>query len=110
MRYTEQQNALLREQFAARRKRQWRVTIPTVAAMILGSLILGAIARASRPVGGLAPILFRGVGLSFVALFGLLLVGLMIFSMRNWRCPACSRSPGLYVNPKFCSNCGIELR
>jgi len=95
--YTEEQQSLFREQFAARQKRQWRVTIQAGAA-VLGSFLIG---KADLP-----RILSLGVALvGVVALFGLL-----IFSVRNWSCPACN---GFLDprdrNPKFCSRCGAAL-
>jgi hypothetical protein len=38
------------------------------------------------------------------------MVGAMIFSVRNWNCPACNRGLGRAFNPKHCPKCGIELR
>lgn len=39
------------------------------------------------------------------------LVGTMVFSLRNWRCPACSKYLGAaFRGPKHCPNCGVKLR
>jgi hypothetical protein len=43
--------------------------------------------------------------LSFV-----LVAGALIFSLRNWRCPACNRYLGRTFNPRYCQGCGFELR
>lgn len=34
----------------------------------------------------------------------------IIFSFINWRCPNCKTYLGKRFNPKFCSDCGTELR
>ena len=34
----------------------------------------------------------------------------MVFSVRNWRCPACDRYLGKAWNPRHCANCGVQLR
>jgi hypothetical protein len=43
--------------------------------------------------------------ITLVAIFA----GWVIFSVRNWRCPACNMSLGRAFNPKHCRNCGIAL-
>jgi rubrerythrin len=37
-------------------------------------------------------------------------IGYGIFSVKNWRCPACNKSLRRTWNPKNCPICGIELR
>ena len=100
MEYTEQQKAQFREQFAVLRKRQWIAVIPAVAAALSVGLIDE---NANRPVAGLPQSVIIGV---VFAVF----IGVLIFSLRNWRCPACSGYLGRVMNPKFCSKCGAELR
>ena len=39
-----------------------------------------------------------------------LVAGALIFSFRNWRCPACNRYLGKQYSPKFCSKCGVVLQ
>jgi hypothetical protein len=38
------------------------------------------------------------------------LVGGTVYSVFNWRCPACGMGLGKGFNPKHCRRCGIELR
>jgi hypothetical protein len=33
-----------------------------------------------------------------------------LYSLFNWRCPACTRYLGRSINPAFCSKCGAQLR
>jgi len=37
-------------------------------------------------------------------------VGALVFSFKNWRCPACNGYLGKAFNPRYCSKCGVELR
>jgi len=100
MQYTEQQKMQFREQFAARRKRQLIATIPAVAVM-LAIALLGE--DADPPVSGVSMSIIIGVALVAV-------ISLLIFSLRNWRYPACDGYIGRVLNPKICSKCGAELR
>jgi hypothetical protein len=90
---TEYQKARVREEFATRRKRQLIVTIPIVL-LLIGSVLLG-----ERTENTAYPLV----------LIGVVLVTL-VFSFRNWRCPACDGYLGRGINPKFCSKCGAQLR
>ena len=38
------------------------------------------------------------------------IVGAVIFSFSNWRCPSCHRYLGKVIHPGFCPACGIPLR
>lgn len=100
MEYTEGQKAKIRTQFVARRRRQILVSFPLIA------LVVGAVFLEKGKHGawfGMPPsILFSGVIV--------LIAGAVVFSLFNWRCPACNRYLGKQRNPKFCSRCGVELR
>ena len=53
----------------------------------------------------------RGVPADRWRLYVLAYVGLtVLFSLANWRCPACHRFLGRYGNPRFCSKCGAPLQ
>lgn len=95
---TGQRRAKLVAEFQRRRRRQLLVSIPLVV-VILG---VGA-------VGGEGGVL----GVSQVVLAGVLVAlifGMLLFSFRNWRCPACDAYLGRYMNPRHCSACGALLR
>jgi hypothetical protein len=100
MEYSEEQKARFREIYARRRRRQHALTFSLVALFLgvffLGPRYLGRIPGLS--VTAIAPVSF------------LLVAGALIFSLRNWRCPACNRYLGRTYNPKYCQGCGIELR
>ncbi len=36
--------------------------------------------------------------------------GVLTFSFRNWRCPACNKYLGKKINPKYCADCGETLQ
>jgi hypothetical protein len=100
MDYTEQQKQEFKNIFAARRRRQLIVTIPFIILIILFAtlnentgLVLGSI-----PIS------------VFVPIFIVAVIGVVIFSVKNWRCPGCDKYLGKAFNPSFCSKCGVALR
>lgn len=38
-----------------------------------------------------------------------LILGLLIFSFKNWRCPACERYLGKSGIPRFCPQCAAQI-
>ncbi|MGD2064239.1 MAG: hypothetical protein PVF51_11745 [Nitrospirota bacterium] len=100
MEYTEEQKAQFREQYATRRRRQYALTVSLVA-VFAGLFFLGP-----RYLGR-----FSGLSVTAIVPISFLLVaGALIFSLRNWRCPACNRYLGRTYNPRYCQGCGFELR
>lgn len=100
MEYTEQQKQEFKTEFAARRRKQLLVTVPFIILLILFAtinegtgLVLGSI-----PISVFAPIFIIAV------------IVLLIFSIKNWRCPACHKYLGKAFNPRYCSKCGVGLR
>ena len=85
--------------FQKKRMRQILALVPVVLAFI------GLISVEGKSGGlfGLSPTLTMGI--SFM-----LIIGVLIFSLLNWRCPSCNRYLGKAFNPKFCSKCGVQLR
>ena len=100
MNYTEPEIAEFRREFAERRRRQ------LVLAIVLAPAALAALLyqrHLATTVGGFSP----RVG---VPVFLALVAGGLVFSLRNWRCPACSRYLGRGINPRNCYSCGVKLR
>ena len=93
MEQTDYQKTRIREEFATRRKRQLIATIP-ILALLIGFALVG-----ERAENTAYPFIMIGVVLV-----------MLIFSLRNWRCPACDSYLGRGWNPKFCSKCGAQLR
>jgi hypothetical protein len=100
MEHTEQQEAEFRQQFSIRRKRQIILAIPLVALMV-GFAVLTD--EGSGTIAGLPPSV-AGPGLI------VLVAGAVVFSLKNWRCPACDRYLGKGMSPRFCPKCGVALR
>ena len=99
MEYTEPQKQEFRALYAQRRRRQYLLVVPMVAALV--ALTFGA-DHASDTVLGLSrqiyvPLVFAGVA------------GALVFSYRNWRCPACNKYLGRSLFHRHCPNCGVGL-
>lgn len=93
MQLTEREKEKVQEEFAARRKRQLLALIPAFAVMLLLVLFEN---RANSVV---LTVLLVGV-----------VLGMAVFSFRNWRCPACEGHLGRGMGPRFCPKCGVQLR
>jgi hypothetical protein len=103
MNYTQQQLDEFKREFALRRKRQLMVAIPFVL-VIVGFAVFARFAEGGGDrLGGVS----LGV---FFAFFFTLIAGVLMFSFRNWRCPACGRYLGRGMSPRFCSKCGVALQ
>jgi len=101
MEYTEQHKAAFKEQFLLRRKRQIVLAIPLVVLVVVFAA-LGE-GKNGEAVLGLSPAVIGPAFLLFV-------VGALVFSLRNWRCPACDGYLGKGINPRFCPGCGAALQ
>lgn len=100
MPYTGEQEAEFKRQFAVRRRRQFILAVPVFAAFILVVFVRHS---DQQELLGL-PAATWGVA------FMVLVAGALMFSLRNWRCPACDRYLGRQRNPKFCPKCGVALQ
>ena len=100
MEYTEQQKLSFLNIYSERRKRQLMVSLPMIAVVfaVMFTQDRGADSILGIPANVMGP-LFLG-----------LVLAVLVFSLRNWRCPACEKYLGRNFNPKHCSNCGIQLR
>ena len=101
MTYTEDQKAAFRAEFAMRRKRQLFVSIPLVIFMV--GVMIALDEKTKAPVFGLSASVVGGI-------FAVVMGGGLVFSLLNWRCPACQRYLGKHINPSFCHRCGVPLR
>lgn len=100
--YTEEQKAEFRQQFSIRRKRQIILTVPLVA------LSLGFAALVDERSGSIS-ILGLPLSVAGPALLAFVL-GAVVFTFKNWQCPACDRYLGKGINPRFCTKCGAGLQ
>jgi hypothetical protein len=100
MEYTQSQKDEFKQQFAIRRKRQ----IVLVAPLFILILIMATADEASgSAIGGIPISVIAPVTLAAI-------LGGIVFSLKNWRCPACGKYLGKAMNPNFCPKCGIGLR
>ena len=100
MEHTEEQKAQVRTLFAIRRRRQLLLSLPLFV-LIMGFAFLengetGAIfgIPASMTIPGILAVV----------------VGAILFSLYNWRCPACNKYLGKQRSPQYCSKCGVALQ
>jgi hypothetical protein len=98
MEYTEEEKAQFKREFAVRRKRQLMLAIPLLPLFVVVTLT----GRGSQEVFGIPRQTF-GMGFFVLVVCGLL------FSFRNWRCPACDKYLGKGVR-SYCPRCGVELQ
>jgi hypothetical protein len=95
--YTEDQEKQFKLQFAARQRRQRVAATSAVVAVLLG-VIAGA---------GSGVSLIRLIVILAAAVF---VLGVLVFSFVNWRCPACGRYLGQIPIRRQCPKCGVALR
>ncbi len=100
MEYTESQLAEFKDEYRRRRRRQW------VVSGIIMVLALGVILLQDRQRGTIAGVA-TGV---WLPVFLALVIAVLVFSFRNWRCPACGAYFGKRMRLNFCPRCGVPLR
>lgn len=88
------------EEFSRRRIRQFAVTIPL--ALLLGAGFI-AMKSGSRRGG-------TQWSTPLAVAFALVALGLVAFSLWNWRCPKCRRYLGRGWAPRYCPGCGVQLQ
>jgi hypothetical protein len=93
--YTDQQQAEFKEIYARRRRRQLLVSVPLIGLILVMAFLRERVAR-----GGEDVLVWGFIGAVAFAL---------LFSIRNWRCPACERYLGRSLYQKHCHHCGIAL-
>lgn len=101
MEYTEQQKADFRQQFRVRRQRQLILAVPLVPLFVGFAVLLD-----ERTDGTVLGVPLSVAGPAFL----IFIVAAIVFSFRNWRCPACDRYLGKGFSPKFCQQCGAPLQ
>jgi hypothetical protein len=97
--YTDAEKAQFIERYARRRRNQLVVSISLVA------IIAGVVLTEDRGRGTILGLPRDVVGPAFLAIVA---AGLL-YSFRNWRCPACNSYLGRGLKPRYCQDCGVEL-
>ena len=100
MEHTEEQKAEFKRQFSVRRRNQLILAAPLVAMMIA---FVATQDEATQTALGM-PLAMAG------PVLGVVLLGGVAFSFKNWRCPACNKYLGKGIGPKHCHACGVQLR
>ena len=97
---TDEERAEIKRQFAARRRRQFALLVPTVLLIVFGLAMRAGVDfhRYGIDRAWAGPVFFG------------LVVAALVFSFVNWRCPACNAYLGRSLGPHFCPSCGAELR
>jgi hypothetical protein len=99
MQYTEEQKSGFKLAYSQRRRRQLMLSAPLILIVFAASM-----ARESK-----ANMVLGLPGEVGGPLFLGLILAALLFSFRNWRCPACDKYLGKNFNPKHCPGCGVEL-
>jgi hypothetical protein len=94
------QNLHVVREFARRKTRQIIATVPAILAIIPLVMLEG---RESTGLLGLPAVAVAGL---CIAVF----IGVAVFSLKNWRCPACNGYLGKSFSPRFCPKCGAQLQ
>jgi hypothetical protein len=100
MLYTPSQQEEYQRLFALRRRRQILLAVP-----LLPILICVMVVR-DRGEGAL----FGVPAVAWGPAFLLSAIGAVLFSLWNWRCPACDKYLGKGMSPRFCPKCGVALQ
>ncbi|MHB9020103.1 MAG: hypothetical protein ACYC3G_04550 [Minisyncoccota bacterium] len=100
MEYTEGQKEKFKRDFAGKRRRQLLIAIPLIVAVVLIRLLKD---KGDETFIGLPPTIIFPVSLIIVA-------AALIYSIINWRCPACNKYLGKHISPSYCSKCGVPLK
>ena len=100
MEYTDMQKAQFKTTFATRRRKQRFLAVPLIA-LFIGFAVFRD--RNQSDFFGFSAAIW---GPTFL----LLVVGAVIFSFVNWKCPACNKYLDKNTNLIFCSKCGVELQ
>jgi hypothetical protein len=101
MEYTQQQKQEFREEFARRRKRQLLLAVPMIALFAVNIFF---------KTGGRGGALHRFLSSDWPLWILIAFIAFaLVFSLRNWRCPACHSYLGRDASPRFCPKCGVRF-
>jgi hypothetical protein len=98
MQNSDDRQADVRAEFSRRRRNQLVLAVPVLMAIFLMTAVEDSQAAYGIPAALLKPAAI------------VIVVGAIAYSLYNWRCPACSRYLGRWINPRYCVRCGAQLR
>ena len=90
----------IKRRYAIRRRRQYIAATPILVALVIIKILLHV--TDMEDSDWLPPNIWASTAV-------LAVLGLIVFSLFNWRCPRCNAYLGRY-SYKHCSSCGAELR
>lgn len=92
------------EKFSAIKKRQHIVAVVVVLVILFGLLVkYGSHWNFDiEAMLGLNQYLFGKI-------FLVIVVAALLYSFKNWRCPACNKYFGKSMRGSFCPHCGVQL-
>ena len=100
MEQTDEQPEDIKADFARRKRNQLIATVPLML-LIFGFVFFEEELKSS--VLDVPPFVLVGVAVALV-------VALLAFSLRNWRCPACNGYLGRSTGMNHCPKCGVALK
>ncbi len=96
--YSKEQRRFFQQEFQKRRKRRLTVFIIAMGLMIGAFFTFPDFVLLGMPKHVWGPV------------FTLLIIGLLIFIIIDWRCPVCKGIMGDVFQTKFCPKCGYKFQ
>jgi rRNA maturation endonuclease Nob1 len=90
----------IKEEFAKRKKRQYILSAPIILFLVAAMLVSK---HSEIKMFGLSNGIIVGLAFALVLVF-------VIYTIRNWRCPACEKYLGRSISIDFCPKCGVKLK
>jgi hypothetical protein len=103
MEYTEEQKAQHIKEFVTIKRRQIIATVLFAPFMLVFIAFAGSADPKTGEAFGISPVVI-------IPILAVALLSLVVFSIRNWRCPACDKYLGKGFNPAYCPKCGAQLK
>ena len=101
MEHTDEQKRHFKEVFAKKRRNRY---------IGMALMVPAAVAFGFGAAGGVEDQMILGLRLIvWWPVVVVVLIGSIIFSVLNWRCPACGTIFAIYFNGRYCPECGTEL-
>ena len=97
--YTEIQKQEFAREFARRRKIQLILMAP-MAVLAFSFVFLADQTKDGQTAETAA--IFMPMAIAAI-------IGVVLYSLKNWRCPACNSYLGRSISPRFCPSCGAPL-
>ena len=99
MEHTDEQKAGFKQEYAVLRRNQLMVSVPLIVVVFAVAYTRD---NQAETLLGLPPNI---AAFAFLAL----VLGALVFSFKNWRCPACDNHLR-GMNPRHCQSCRVALR